>query len=264
MDLIKIAVPVSLIRGIQLGLGLTLMQQAFRMIWQDIYMGIIALAIILAFTFLSRLDISALVVFLLGIGVGIYRFGLPPLSLMTVPTFTLPGFPDISTGFTAATLPQIPLTLGNAVLATSLLITDLLDRKVKEKQLLFSMSAMCLFSVPFGGFPMCHGAGGLAAQYRFGARTGGSNIISGVVLLLIAVLFATPKLEMVISFGALGALLLYSGLALLRTAQKTEEKAFTLATGVLALVMGMMWAFLIMLSFYFIKTRLLGTRTINS
>ncbi len=264
MDLIKRAVPVPLIRGIQLGLGLTLMQQALHMMGQDIYLGITAFAIILAFTFFSRLDISALVVFLLGIGVGIFRFGLPPLSFMTVPAFALPGGPDFFRGFTAATLPQIPLTLGNAVLATSLLITDLLDRKVKEKQLLLSMSAMCLFSVPFGGFPMCHGAGGLAAQYRFGARTGGSNIISGAVLLLIAVFFATPRLEMLIPFGALGTLLFYAGLALLRTAQKTEDKIFTLATGVLALVVGMMWAFLIMGCIYSIRMRLVGIRTKNS
>jgi MFS superfamily sulfate permease-like transporter len=264
MDLIKRVVPVPLIRGIQVGLGLTLMQQALRMMGQDLWLGIVSFVIILAFTFLTRLDISALVVFLLGIGAGIYRFGLPPLSLMTLPAFTLPGFPDVFKGFLAATLPQIPLTLGNAVLATSLLITDLLDRKVKEKQLLFSMSAMCLFSIPFGGFPMCHGAGGLAAQYRFGARTGGSNIISGVLLLLVALFFATPQLELVIPFGALGALLIYSGFALLRTAQKTDDKAFALATGVLALLLGMMWAFLIMGCFYFIRARLSGPRPLSS
>jgi len=37
---------------------------------------------------------------------------------------------------------------------------------------------MNLTSVPFGGFPMCHGSGGLAAQYRFGARTGGQTLLA--------------------------------------------------------------------------------------
>jgi hypothetical protein len=253
MDSIKKFVPVPLIRGIQLGLAFTLMEQAFRMMLQDPYVGVLSFCIILAYTLSSRLDISALVVFVLGIGVGVFRFGLPPVSLMTIPTVSWPGFPDLFRGFVIATLPQIPLTLGNAVLATSLLISDLLDRQVKEKQLLLSMSAMCIFSVPFGGFPMCHGAGGLAAQYRFGARTGGSNIISGAVLLLIAIFFATPQLEMVIPFGALGALLLYSGIALLRTAQKTEDRVFTIATGVLAFILGMIWAFLIMIVFHLLK-----------
>ena len=257
MNLIKKAVPIPLIRGIQLGLGLTLMEQAFRMMWRDPYLGVFAFLIIMAFTltFLSRLDISALVVFLLGIGVGIFRFGPVPVSLMTVPTVALPGLTDFFRGFIVATLPQIPLTLGNAVLATSLLAVDLLNRQVKEKQLLLSMSAMCLFSVPLGGFPMCHGAGGLAAQYRFGARTGGSNIISGAVLLLIAIFFGTPHLETVIPFGALGALLFYSGMELLRTAQKTEDKIFTAVAGVLAYALGMVWAFVIVWLFHLGKTR---------
>jgi len=29
----------------------------------------------------------------------------------------------------------------------------------------------------FGAVPMCHGTGGLAAHYRFGARTGGAPVI---------------------------------------------------------------------------------------
>ena len=257
MNFIKKVVPVPLIRGIQLGLGLTLLEQAFRMMWQDPYLGALAFLIILAYTFSSQLDISALVVLLLGVAVGLFRFGLPPVSLMTIPTtLAMPGPHDFFRGFAMATLPQIPLTLGNAVLATALLITDLLDRQVKEKQLLLSMSAMCLVAVPFGGFPMCHGAGGLAAQYRFGARTGGSNIISGSVLLLIAIFFATPQLDTIIPFGALGALLFYSGLALLRTAHKMNDKVFAIVTGVLAFFIGLLWAFLIMLLFYWVRAYL--------
>ena len=33
----------------------------------------------------------------------------------------------------------------------------------------------------FGGMPMCHGAGGLAGQYYFGARTGGASILEGLI-----------------------------------------------------------------------------------
>jgi MFS superfamily sulfate permease-like transporter len=116
---------------------------------------------------------------------------------------------------------------------------------------------MCLFSVPFGGFPMCHGAGGLAAQYRFGARTGGSNIISGVVLLAFAMLFATPQLEQTIPFGALGALLFYSGLALLRTARKTDDNLITVLTGIIAFLLGMTWALVIVWLLLMIRKRIL-------
>ncbi len=255
MDFIKRIIPLPLIRGIQLGLAMTLSWQAFKMIWQDPVMGIISILIVLAYAKSARLDISALVVFAIGIGVGIWRFGVPELAIMTIPAVAFPAAADIMSGFVKGTLPQIPLTMGNAVLATSLLISDLLDRQVKEKHLLYSMSAMCIFSVPFGGFPMCHGAGGLAAQYRFGARTGGSNIISGVILLFVAVFFATPELELIIPFGALGALLFYSGLSLFRTSQKTGDMVFTWITGIAAFVFGMTWAFLGMFIFGLIKSR---------
>ncbi|MEN1759696.1 MULTISPECIES: putative sulfate/molybdate transporter [Anoxynatronum] len=245
MDFIKRSIPIALIRGIQLALALTLMRQAMVMMRYDFILGALAMGIIFYYRFSRHLDVSALMVFLLGIIVGLFRFGPPPVTLMRLPALTLPDFPSFISGFTKASLPQIPLTLGNAVLATSLLISDLLDRQVQEKQLLYSMSAMCLFSVPFGGFPMCHGAGGLAAQYRFGARTGGSNIISGFVLIVIALLFASPHLEMVIPFGALGALLFYSGLALFQTARKTPDLAATLLTGILSLFLGITWSLFI-------------------
>lgn len=253
MELIKKNIPIQLIRGIQLGLALTLMWKAVNMVVDDPVIGFISVGIILLYTFSSRLDVSALVVIGLGVVVGLYRFGVPDVAIMSFPNIQLPSLQEWISGSMTATIPQIPLTLGNAVLATTLLISDLLERKVEEKKLLYSMSAMILVSVPFGGFPMCHGAGGLAAQYRFGARTGGSNLISGVILLLVAVFFATPELELVIPFGALGALLLYSGIALYKSSAKTTEKWFTLVTGLLAFIIGMNWAFLGMWAFHLIR-----------
>ena len=61
--------------------------------------------------------------------------------------------------------------------------------------------------------PMCHGAGGLAAQFRFGARTGLAPIIFGAVLLVLAVGFAdhAAALFALIPVGAVGALLIFAG-----------------------------------------------------
>jgi len=65
----------------------------------------------------------------------------------------------------------------------------------------------------FGAMPMCHGAGGLQAQYRFGARTGLGPIIFGVVVLVLAVGFAdhAAGLLAIIPTGAVGALLILAG-----------------------------------------------------
>jgi MFS superfamily sulfate permease-like transporter len=60
---------------------------------------------------------------------------------------------------------------------------------------------------------MYHGAGGLQAQYRFGARTGMAPIIFGVLVLVLAVGFAdhAAALFAIIPIGAVGALLILAG-----------------------------------------------------
>ena len=75
---------------------------------------------------------------------------------------------------------------------------------------------MNLVSCPLGGMPMCHGAGGLAAQYRFGARTGGSVIMLGIGKMALALLFGASLLVWLRAYpqSVLGVLLLFSGLEL--------------------------------------------------
>jgi MFS superfamily sulfate permease-like transporter len=73
------------------------------------------------------------------------------------------------------------MTVGNAAVATSLLCSDLFDRDVSSDRLATSMGTMTLAAVPLGGLPMCHGSGGLAGKYAFGARTGWANVVLGVL-----------------------------------------------------------------------------------
>jgi MFS superfamily sulfate permease-like transporter len=60
---------------------------------------------------------------------------------------------------------------------------------------------------------MCHGAGGLQAQYLFGARTGLTPIILGVVVLVLAIGFADHAAAVfaIIPIGGVGALLILAG-----------------------------------------------------
>ncbi|RCW47731.1 MULTISPECIES: putative sulfate/molybdate transporter [unclassified Halanaerobium] len=258
MKFIKRYVPHWLIRGIQFGLALTLSKTALNFIADDLLIGLISAFIIILFYFLPISDISSLIVFVLGLGVGIYNYGFPETTAFNLPVLTLPAGVELWSGFIKGTLAQLPLTLGNAVLATSLLIKDLLDRNVSERKIVGSIGLMSLISSAFGGFPMCHGAGGLAAQYRFGARTGGSNIISGVIILTAAFFFASQELVNIIPFGVLGALLVFSALQLLNSAVKTESKLYTGITGIIAFFAGMTAAFLIMMTFSLIKKFLIS------
>jgi len=75
------------------------------------------------------------------------------------------------------------------------------------------MALANLVSFLLGGMPLCHGAGGLAAHYRFGARTAGSNIIIGTIFLVLAVFLGIHTLAIVylIPMSILGVLLAFAG-----------------------------------------------------
>jgi MFS superfamily sulfate permease-like transporter len=146
--------------------------------------------------------------------------------------FYVPGADELISGAYKAGIAQIPLTLTNAVLATSLLASDLFKEKVSNRKLSTTIGATNVVAPFLGGFPMCHGAGGMAAHYRFGARTGGADIMIGA--LFVAVSFvATSDMLMIIPGGILGVLLLFAGLEMLRYAIKTDHIAIT---GVMGLV----------------------------
>jgi MFS superfamily sulfate permease-like transporter len=108
------------------------------------------------------------------------------------------------------------LTLTNAVIVTASLSRELFPATgavASERNLALSSGLANVLLCPFGAMPMCHGAGGLAAQYRFGARTGLAPIIFGVVVLVLAVGFANHAAAMfaIIPIGAVGALLILAG-----------------------------------------------------
>ena len=152
---------------------------------------------------------------------------------------------DFSSAFSTLVLPQVVLTITNAILATSLLTKDLFAYDVPPKKFSTSIGLMSIFSVPFGGFPMCHGAGGLAGQYRYGARTGGANVFAGIIFLVLAIFFTSPQILSIIAVGVLGALLVFVGIEMSRHSFKTDSLPVTVIIGVLALVSSMTIAFLV-------------------
>lgn len=98
---------------------------------------------------------------------------------------------DIAVGTLLLALPQVPLTLGNAVIAITEENNKLFPhRGVDEKKVAVSTGLMNFFAGSVGGVPTCHGAGGMAGHVRFGARTGGAVVILGMILLLLALFFS--------------------------------------------------------------------------
>jgi MFS superfamily sulfate permease-like transporter len=74
---------------------------------------------------------------------------------------------------------------------------------------------------------MCHGEGGLAGQYRFGARTNGSILFLGAVKVVLAVALGSSLMTLCQAFPAsiLGVLLAFSGLELALVCRDQTRRA---------------------------------------
>lgn len=217
------------IRGIVLGLGLSFILEGTRFMRTDILIAIIAL--ILTVLLLRRKRIPAMFVLLVfGLAVTLLQNPevLEALSAIR-PSFRFPRFSlnipsgrEWLSGIFVLAIPQIPLSLGNAIFATTAENNRLFpDRPVSERKLAVSQGLMNLIAPLFGGIPVCHGAGGLAAHVRFGARTGGTVVILGSVLLLLGLFFSDSVLLLfeMIPPAVLGVILCLTGLELAMSAR---------------------------------------------
>lgn len=138
------------------------------------------------------------------------------LNLPALLPYGLPTAADFSFALVILILPQIPMTIANAVIANADLSSQYFGKKssrVTQRGLCVSMALANATSFFLAGIPLCHGAGGLASRYRFGARTGGSNLIIGIIFLLIAVMFGEHTLILVhlLPLSVLGVLLVFAG-----------------------------------------------------
>ncbi|MEI6841999.1 MAG: putative sulfate/molybdate transporter, partial [Methanomicrobiales archaeon] len=233
-------VPNPVIRGIQLGLALLLLKSAGAFMLQApafFAFGIAVIVLIFLLSYLGKVpDLSALVLLVTAAIIGVFLHGIPDIYIIQLPQLVIPSFADYVASIPELVLPQAVITITNAILATSLLTKDMFSREIPPEKLSRTIGLMNLLSTPFGGFPMCHGAGGLAAQYRFGARTGGSNIFAGVILLVIAAFFAGPGIQELISPGIYGALLVFVAIEMGKHGLKTDSLPVTIITGILALL----------------------------
>lgn len=222
------------VRGIMLGLGLSFMVDGVhRMATAPVLAGF---ALVVTYLLLTNPKIPAMFILLI-IGVAsavvISPRILSELALIHI-GFRLPVFSlhmitwnDLVMGTLIFTIPQIPLTLGNAVIAITAENNELFpDRKVTEKKIAISQGIMNLISPMFGGVPMCHGAGGMAGHVRFGARTGGAPVILGSILVVIALFFSDSVsiLFKIFPNAILGVILFFAGSELALTVRDIGDK----------------------------------------
>src|SRR3954470_10154837 len=229
-------VPPEVAGGIQLGLGISLAGLGLRLLQEQLWLGLVVSLVTLLLLGNRRLP-AALAALALGVALAqITGTGAPwpQLTLgLHLPVLAWPSGEDIIQGTQLAVIPQIPLTLTNAVIVTAAVTRDLLPQRagrVTERNLAITTGLGNLLAAPFGGYPMCHGAGGIAGHYRFGARTATAPLLIGLAFLAMGVLLGDGAIALLalVPAAVLGALLFFSGveLALAASPQRFSGEAW--------------------------------------
>jgi SulP family sulfate permease len=261
------------VRGIQLALGLVFLRKGVELIVGrnlflsgvagsfadyniNLIIGVAVFLVVLALLDNRKLP-AALAALAAGIVSGLAFGGFNGLRFSFGPTevhFISPDLKDFWTAFIMLILPQIPLTIGNACVGTadtcySLFPKNPLLSKAKAGKFALTMGLVNLPAGFLGAVPMCHGTGGLAAHYRFGARTGGAPVMIGALLVVMALAFGEFGFTLLamIPNAVLGVLLIFAGLELcplIRSLKENEEFFVALLIAGIALsVTNMSWAF---------------------
>ncbi|NQT56798.1 MAG: sulfate permease [Desulfobacteraceae bacterium] len=243
--------PKSTVRGVQLSVGIVLMIKGLGfMIKPDpnlavqsigpVNIGIIlgVVGMVVTFLLLENRRIPAAVIMVFG-GILLGLFIGKPLKLeelkigFHIPQYFpygLPSWSDMIWVIPVLVLPQIPATIGNAIISNTDVMHEYFGKRAHRasyRSIANSQGIADVISSMWGGIPMCHGAGGLAAMYRFGARTAGANLIIGGIFVILGLIFGQSALLILnlLPLSILGVLLVFAGAQLaLMVRDLTERK----------------------------------------
>ncbi|KAI1315872.1 hypothetical protein EDD11_000248 [Mortierella claussenii] len=244
--LVKKYTPISVIRGIQLGTAVSFAGKAADLVkqaetfggegwdWANNYeWAIVAFVIVFMFYYRAKRIPTAMILFFIGLIIAFIKLYTnppakavyPKIGVYTVSTI-VPTAEEFKHGFLSAGLGQIPLTALNSVIALAALAQDLFpERPAGTPTISVSIGLMNLVGCFFGSMPFCHGSGGLAAQYRFGARTEVSIIILGLLKIFFGLFFGSSLSGLIQCFptAILGVMLFVSGIELGAVARTVND-----------------------------------------
>ena len=165
-------IPQSVVSGLQLGLGITLALMSLELMAGLPWLGIVTIALLLATLRVPRcpatlvaLGAAVALAQLAGIGAALPQFAWQPAW----PAVVLPGLGDFGPAFGSAVLPQLPLTLTNAVIVTAALAHDLYGERAaratpRHLALTSGLAPVILGALLLGfGFVLADQAGALLA-----------------------------------------------------------------------------------------------------
>jgi SulP family sulfate permease len=260
LDLLARVFPRSLVRGVQLTVGLLFLKIAWGLVSNPpTSFGEYALSTswalplgILVLIFALTLRRFAISIALVGTGVAIalvlaggqLDFGPSPLVVPSLSGDVL------LTALTVLVLPQAPLSFANSCLATAdaaRVYFGEAGARVRPGRLATTFGTANLLAGTISGMPVCHGAGGMTAHYKFGARTGGATLVMGGALVVVGVGFGAGLADVLPAFPlpVLAGLLATAGLlhfALLRDLRGARDWALALLVGGIGFEANLLWA----------------------
>ena len=235
-------VPVPVVKGIQVAAGLSLVISAGSSLllplgwahpaYDNRIWAIAAFVLLVIASLFPRLP-YALVVFLFGLVFAATIVPKPDNDHdlqpgIWHPSTVVPSAAAWRIGAIDAAIPQLPLTTLNSILAVTSLSATLFPEyppAPSTTSLGFSIAISNFIGCWFGAMPICHGSGGLAGQYRFGARSGASIIVLGLVKFLLGLFVGNgivPLLQR-LPKSLLGVLVLAAGVELAKVGQTVNE-----------------------------------------
>jgi predicted benzoate:H+ symporter BenE len=214
--------PETVAAGLQLGLGLSLAALGVHLMAKTPWLGVATCLLMIALMRHRRVPVALITVFVgatAGVLIGASPAP-PPLDLgLHLPRFIWPTWTQALNGLEHAVLPQIPLTLTNAIIVTAAVSRQLFPERagaITERRLAITTGLGNLLAAPFGGYMMCHGAGGITGHFRFGARTGAAPLLIGALFLALGLFLGASGFGLLrtVPDAVLGGLLAFSGIDL--------------------------------------------------
>ncbi|MEW8510251.1 MAG: putative sulfate/molybdate transporter [Candidatus Thiodiazotropha sp.] len=261
-------IPQTVLSGIQLGVGLILAWAGAKLIIEDPVTGLAAMLFLLLLL-PTRLKPFAAILVILAASIWSIASLPDPLPEITIglhlPHWIGIDWSDAWIATESILLPQLALTLTNAMIVTAVIASRLFtnqEQAITPSRLGLSTGILNLLLAPLGAFPMCHGAGGLVVQHRFGARTGLAPAIFGTACLAIGLLLGPNALQLLllIPLAAVGALLVYAGIDLAKSRVLTrgsrEEMAVIITTGLVCLLLNVALGLLVGIVAEYLRRRL--------
>ena len=201
---LKNLIPRTVLHGMRLALAVSLVTTAFGLSQVELLPLIFLVGLLVLLQLSAIKSVSCIVMILVGMMLFGSPVGLPSVAIsLSFPELMIPSWGSLVVALQDLFLPQLALTLTNALILTAVIAQDYFPERAEhltERRFAMTSGLANVLLAPLGAIPMCHGAGGITAHHGMGARGGGSIMIFGSACLGIAVFYGDYATQLMRAF----------------------------------------------------------------